>query len=152
MKAKIQKLHLTTVVMLLAALAACSSSAKAPDKAALETEASARLQAIPTANADKYRNMTDMKNWRNPYLIVLPEGVGLLDPANNEQRLVKTDELLSTLAALPPSAWPYGRVVVVTENSITSTEEQKIAIRRNKGIVAGTLDGAHVAIHWVPSS
>ena len=96
--------------------------------------------------------MPDMKNWRNPYLIVLPEGVGLLDPANNEQRLVKTDELLSTLAALPPSAWPYGRVVVVAENSVTSTEEQRIAIRRNKGIVAGTLEGAHVTINWVPSA
>ncbi len=151
LKAKIQKLHPTVVVILLAALAACSSSAKAPDKAALETEASARLQAIPPADASKYRNMTDTKNWRNPYLIVLPEGVGLLDPANNEQRLLKTDELLSTLAALPPSAWPYGRVVVVADNSTTNTEEQRVAIRRNKGIVAGTLDGAHVTIHSVPS-
>jgi hypothetical protein len=27
-----------------------------------------------------------------------------------------------------------------------------VAIRRNKGIVGGILQGAHVAIKWVPSS
>jgi hypothetical protein len=139
-------------MIVVAVLGSCSSSPKEPDKAAVESAASARLQAIPSAVHEKYRNMTDMKNWRNPYLIILPEGVGLLDPANNEQRLLKTDEMLEALAALPPSAWPYGRVVVVTENPITSTEEQRIAIRRNKGVVAGTLEGAHVLINWVPSA
>jgi hypothetical protein len=140
------------LMIVVAALSSCSSGPKEPDKAAEERAASARLQAIPSAANDKYRNMTNMKNWRNPYLIILPEGVGLLDPANNEQRLLKTDEMLEALAALPPSAWPYGRVVVVTENPIASTEEQRIAIRRNKGIVAGTLEGAHVLINWVPSA
>jgi hypothetical protein len=149
---KIHHLHLVIAIVLLVALSACSSSTKAPDKTALEQEASVRLQAVPPASPEKYRNMPDMKNWRNPYLIVLPEGVGLLDPANNEQRLLKTGEVLNALAALPPSAWPYGRVVVVTENAITSTEEQRVAIRRNKGILAGTLEGAHVLINWVPSA
>ena len=93
-----------------------------------------------------------MKAWRNPYLIIRPDGVGLLDPANSEQRLLKPDEVLDALAALPASAWPYGRVVVVTENSLTSSEEQRIAIRRNKGIVAGTLESVHILINWVPSA
>jgi hypothetical protein len=149
---KIHNLHLAIAMSMIMAISACSSSAKAPDPTALEQEAAARLQAIPAPSPAKYRSMTDMKNWRNPYLIVLPEGVGLLDPANNEQRLLKTGELLSALAALPPSAWPYGRVVVVTENALTGTEEQRVAIRRNKGIVAGTLEGAHVQINWVPSA
>ena len=96
--------------------------------------------------------MRDMKDWRNPYLIIRPDGVGLLDPANNEQRLLKTDELVDRLAALPATAWPYGRVVVVTESPLTSSEDQRVAIRRNKGIVAGTLESLHILINWVPSA
>jgi hypothetical protein len=53
---------------------------------------------------------------------------------------------------LPASAWPYGRVVAVAENSPTSSEDQKVAIRRNKGIVAGTLESMHILINWVPSA
>lgn len=95
--------------------------------------------------------MRDMKGWRNPYLIIQPDGVGLLDPANNEQRLLKTDELVDTLAALPATAWPYGRVVVVTEASPAGSEDQKVAIRRIKGIVAGTLESLRIQIDWVPA-
>ena len=78
--------------------------------------------------------MRDMKAWRNPYLIIRVDGVGLLDPANNEQHLLKPDEVLDALAALPATAWPYGRVVVVTENPLTNSEEQKVAIRRNRAL------------------
>jgi hypothetical protein len=147
-----RRLGLGFLTITLVLLAGCSRVPGPPDRAAQEAAATARLQEIPPASPEKYRKMSDMKNWRNPYLVVLPEGIGLLDPDNNEQRLLKTDEVLQTLAALPVSAWPYGRVVVVTENGLTSSEEQRIAIRRNKGILAGTLEGAQVAINWVPSA
>jgi hypothetical protein len=145
-------LGLGFLTITLVLLAGCSRAPGPPDRAAQEAAATARLQEIPPASPEKYRRMVDMKNWRNPYLVVLPEGIGLLDPDNNEQRLVKPDDVLQTLATLPASAWPYGRVVVVTENAITSNEDQRVAIRRNKGILAGTLQSAHVAINWVPSA
>ena len=46
-------------------LGACSdqSPAKAPDPTAL-------LQAIPAADSAQYDKIKDMRNWRNPYLIV----------------------------------------------------------------------------------
>jgi hypothetical protein len=57
------------------------------------------------------------------------------------------------LAQLPPSAWPYGRVVaILVDTRPTSSEQDKIAIRRNRGIVAGELQGAHVAIEWEPGA
>jgi hypothetical protein len=145
-------LRLVALMIVIAALSFCSGGPKEPDKAVVASTASARLQAIPYATPEKYHNVIDMKKWRNPYLVILPEGVGLLDPANNEQHLLKIDEMLDALAALPPSAWPYGRIVVVTESPLTSTEEQRVAIRRNKGIVAATLEDAHVLINWVPSA
>ncbi|HWJ47852.1 MAG TPA: hypothetical protein VNS62_09375, partial [Candidatus Udaeobacter sp.] len=65
---------------------------------------------------------------------------------------MKPDELLPALAKLPASNWPYGRVVAAAEVGVTGSEQQKIAIRRNKGIVGGLLQGAHIVVEWVPSA
>ena len=94
-----------------------------------------------------------MKNWRNPYLIVRADGVALFDVADNAEIILKPDELLPALAKLPTSNWPYGRVVAAAEARVKGASEQdKIAIRRNKGIVGGVLQGAHIAVEWVPST
>jgi hypothetical protein len=128
-------------------LAACSheSAAKTPDPQAM-------LQAIPAANSTKYEQVKDMKNWQNPYLIVRADGIALLDVADSAEIILKPDEVLPTLARLPSSNWPYGRVVAATEGGVTVSEQDKVAIRRNKGIVGGLLDGAHIAVRWVPSA
>jgi hypothetical protein len=110
------------------------------------------LQAIPAANLAQFERVHDMRTWRNPYLIVRPDGVALLDAADSAEVRLKPAELLSALAALPASNWPYGRVVAATENSAKSSEQDSIAIRRNKGIVGGILQSAHIAIKWVPSA
>ena len=109
------------------------------------------LQAIPAADQAQVERIHDMKNWRNPYLIVRPDGVALLDVADSAEIRLKPGELLSALAALPASNWPYGRVVAATENDKASEQEQ-VEIRRNRGIVGGMLQDAHIAIKWVPSS
>ena len=145
-------LRLSILMTSLATIVSCSKPPSSPANTAAAIRPEIRIQQIPAADPQKYAGMRDMKAWRNPYLIIRPDGVGLLDPADNEQRLLKPDELLDTLAALPATAWPYGRVVVVTENSLTSSEDQKVAIRRVKGIVAGTLESMHILINWVPSA
>jgi hypothetical protein len=110
------------------------------------------LQAIPPASATQYDQIRDMKTWKNPYLIVRTDGVALLDPADNAEIHLKPDELLSALAKLPAANWPYGRVVAAAENGTRSSEQDGVAIRRNKGIVGGMLEGAHIAVKWVPSA
>jgi hypothetical protein len=145
-------LRLGVLAASLALLPSCAKPPRGPEDAATAASPEARIQKIPPADPQKYAGLRDMKAWRNPYLIIRPDGVGLLDPANNEQHLLKPDELLDALAALPVTAWPYGRVVVLTENSLTSSDEQRVAIRRNKGIVAGTLESMHILINWVPSA
>lgn len=93
-----------------------------------------------------------MKNWRNPYLIVRADGVAILDSSDNAEIRLKTDDLLGALAHLPASDWPYGRVVAAAENGVRASEQDGVAIRRNKGIVGGMLEGAHVAVKWVPGA
>lgn len=92
-----------------------------------------------------------MKNWRNPYLIVRADGVTVLDVADSAELTVKPDDLLATLSRLPVSNWPYGRVVAAAENSAHASEQDAVAIRRNRGIVGGTLKGAGIAVKWVNS-
>lgn len=111
------------------------------------------LQAIPPADSSKYEQIRDMKNWRNPYLIVRADGVALFDVADSAEIILKPDEVLPALAKLPASNWPYGRVVAAAEAAVNGASEQsKIAIRRNKGIVGGLLQGAHIVVDWVPSA
>ena len=132
-------------------LASCSAP-KSPDSAALEASATARILAIPPAAPEKYRGMVDMKGWRNPYLIIRADGVALLDPDNHLERILKPGELTQALGNLPPAAWPYGRVVAVTENGVRGSADDSVKIRQNRALVAGTLESMHVLINWIPSS
>jgi hypothetical protein len=128
-------------------LAACSrhNAPPAPDAATL-------LQAI--AAADPARYPQEQRNWSNPYLVIRPDGVGLLTSvAANEEQILKPEEVLNALSRLPAVAWPYGRAVaILVEEKPTASEADKVALRRNRGIVAGDLEGAHVAINWIPTS
>jgi hypothetical protein len=129
-------------------LVACSSQPDAPKP----PDPGIVLQAIPAADPEQFERVHDMKTWRNPYLIVRRDGVALLDTADNAEIILKPAELLPALAALPSSNWPLGRVVAATESSRAESEQDKVEIRRNKGIVGGMLEGVHVAIKWVPSA
>ncbi len=135
------------VVLAGISLVACSSDQSAAQPPAPEVV----LQAIPAADQAQVERIHDMKNWRNPYLIVRPDGVALLDVADSAEIRLKPGELLPALAALPASNWPYGRIVAATENT-KGSEQERVEIRRNRGIVGGMLEGAHIAIKWVPSS
>lgn len=136
-------------LLLSLALAACSSQpdpAPAPDPSAV-------LQAIPAADPAQYERIQDMKKWRNPYLIIREDGVALFDSADSAEIILKTDAVLPALARLPATNWPYGRVVAAAgENGGRTLKQDDVAIRRNRGIVGGMLEGAHVAVKWVPSN
>jgi len=137
-----------SILLLGLSLVACDSQ----QNVATPPDPNAVLQAIPPADAVRYEHIQDMKNWRNPYLIVRADGVALFDTADSAEIKVKPDDLLATLARLPASNWPYGRVVAAAEVGVRASEQDGIAIRRNKGIVGGMLEGAHIAIKWVPST
>ncbi|MFZ0286514.1 MAG: hypothetical protein WAL32_14890 [Terriglobales bacterium] len=134
----------------LAVLAGC---AKSSSSVASKVNPLLRIEALPPADAQKIAAVRDMKDWKNPYLIVRVDGVGLLDPADNEQKILTPDQLLAALGALPTSAWPYGRAVAVAESvPASSSEADKAQLRRNRALLAGTLENLHVLINWVPSA
>lgn len=134
------------ILVWLSLMAGCSS--KQPAKTA---DPSVVLEAIPAADSAQYERIQDMKKWQNPYLIVRADGVVLYDVGDSAEIILKPDELLAALAQLPRSNWPYGRVVAAAEGGRRKTEQDAVAIRRNKGIVGGTLEGAHISVKWVPA-
>jgi hypothetical protein len=125
-------------VMMSVALPACSRQDAPPPP-----DAATLLQAIPAADPAKH--------WGNPYLVIRTDAVGLLTSVTaNEEQILKPEEVLNALARLPASAWPYGRAVaILVDEKPSASEADKIAIRRSRGIVAGDLEGARVAINWI---
>jgi hypothetical protein len=117
-------------------------------------DAAAVLQRVTVADPAKYPSLQETRHWSNPYLVIRPDAVGLLSSVDaNEEQILKPGEVLKALAGLPASAWPYGRAVaILVDEKATTSEADKIAIRRSRGIVAGDLAGAHVAIQWIPAS
>ena len=144
-------LRLSILAMGLIPLVSCAKPPRAPEETVAAANPEARIRQIPPADPQKYSAMRDMKAWRNPYLIVRVDGVGLLDVSNNEQQIVDPDKLSVALARLPGSAWPYGRVVAIQEISAAGSEDDKAKLRRNRALVAGTLESMQVLINWVPS-
>jgi hypothetical protein len=145
-------LRLSIAVVCLFLLASCSRPPASPVAATGPATPEARIQQIPPADPQKYTAMRDMKAWRNPYLIVRIDGVGLLDVSNNEQQIIDPDKLSEVLARLPSSAWPYGRVVAIQEIGTAGSDDDKAKLRKNRALVAGALESMKVTINWVPSS
>jgi hypothetical protein len=147
-----RKSLLALVTATVAVLVSCTATPQTPDAAALEASARARILAIPQVTDDQNRTLANPKVWRNPYLILRADGVALLDPDDHLERVLKPEELTRELGNLPPSAWPYGRIVAVTENGVRSSADEDVKIRKNRAVVAGTLESMHVLIHWIPSA
>jgi hypothetical protein len=136
------------VFLLVLFAAACSRQIAAPSPSPATL-----LRAIVPADSAKYSGH-ETKHWENPYLAIRPEGIALLTSVDpNEEQILKPDQVLNVLAQLPASAWPYGRVVaILLDEKPSSSETDKIAIRRSRGILEGDLQSAAVEIHWMNAS
>jgi hypothetical protein len=129
------------------AQAEAHQQAQAAAKAA-ET-ARQEIDEIPPPAKSRYLAVHTQESWENPFLVVgrdsihmrviLPDtnpgayGTGtMLRPANaRKQELdVRLADLPNALSAVPSGSWPYGRVVAVEENPV-STKADRPQVRRN---------------------
>jgi hypothetical protein len=104
---------------------------------------------IPAPKEKVYRSVLSGEDWKNPVLGVNEDGVVRMKTGNDYAAaavIVPVTEALSWLELLPPSAWPYGRVVAVQEAGACchspDGDAKRIAIRlelvkrlRREGIV-----------------
>ncbi|MGD0509031.1 MAG: hypothetical protein ABSA27_14610 [Terriglobales bacterium] len=139
--------------ILLGALVACSNPPQtAPAQTpATETRQPTGLESIPAPDPSKYPRFSNMSGWKNPYLIVREDGIGFLDLSNREIHILKPEEIPAELVALPSSAWPYGRVVLVAQAAPKDpTEQTKADLRKNRALLLGTLKELDVQFQEAP--
>ncbi len=139
---------LAWLVMLGTLITGCSRPAQAP---AAETAQPTGLESIPAADPSKYPRISDMSGWKNPYLVVREDGIGFVDLSNREIHILKPEEIPAELVSLSSSAWPYGRVVLVTEAVPKNPSDQtKAALRKNRALLLGTLKEMDVQYREAP--
>jgi hypothetical protein len=87
------------------------------------------LAALPAATDEAIAAADSPEKWLNPFLVIHPEGIEVRrqgDAQNIDRGTVERTEKI--LLALPREAWPMGRVVAVTEQSLLSgNDEAQIA-------------------------
>jgi hypothetical protein len=132
-------------------LVACSRPPDAEPVAAAQPPKQTGLESIPAADPAKYPGFRNMSEWKNPYLVVREDGIGLVDLSNHEVHILKPEAIPAELIALPPSAWPYGRVVLVAAAvPRIPTDRAKSELRKNRGLLAGTLKEMGIQIREAP--
>lgn len=135
-------------LVLVGALLGCS---KPPQPESAETPQPTGLESIPAPDPSKYPNFSDMTAWKNPYLVVREDGIGFVDLSNREIHVLKQEEIPAELVALPSSAWPYGRVVLVAQAAPKNPSEQtKADLRKNRALLLGTLKELDVQVREAP--
>lgn len=124
----------------------------------------AELERIPVPAKSLYADVHNASRWQNPFLTV---GVKTLDlrfvipkssrkdnrkqpRAGRQDVRVRLAGLDKTLAAIPPGAWRYGRVIAVAESPRASPGNRP-AVRRNVEDVIRDLNSLGVVVEeWPP--
>ncbi len=146
------KRHSVAVVFGLALVLALSACSKPPQPISEEGPAKpSGLESIPAPDPLKYPRINDMANWKNPYLVVREDGIGMVDLSNHEIHMLKPEEIPAELVSLSPSAWPYGRSVLIAQAIPKDANEQtKENLRKNRALLIGTLKELDVQYREAP--
>lgn len=92
---------------------------------------------IPAAQPTQYRAVA-FGDWKNPWVDVEDEGFRLRSLSIPEPRFIALTDLRRALTQLPTGDWPYGRVVVIQEPSISGHGSPE-SIRANFQAARGAL-------------
>jgi hypothetical protein len=90
-------------------------------------------ERIPKPDPTKYQSVRDGVDWKNPYLIVRPDGVVILGMTPAAQTIT-VESVPAVLQKLPDAAWPYGLIVAVQDVGIVGgiTDTPRIDANRTK--------------------
>ncbi len=121
---------------------------KAQATATVHDNERAQLALIPLPTKSMYVDVHEPAAWANPFISVGPEMLSLritfadanpstvgegtmLRPAaaRRQELQLRPADLAQAVAAIPPSAWRYGRVIAVAESPAAAKDRPKV--RRN---------------------
>lgn len=129
----------------------------------------AQLEQIPLPTKSMYVDVHEPAQWQNPFLSVGPDYVSMrilfkdvntstvtqgtfLRPtaARRQELQVRLSDLDKAVAAIPPGAWAYGRVVAVAETPDIPAK-QRPQMRRNLETVIRQLNDLGIVVEEWPS-
>jgi hypothetical protein len=121
---------------------------KAQATATVQDNERAELELIPLPTKSMYVDVHEPAAWANPFISVGPEMISMritfadanpstvgegtmLRPAaaRRQELQLRPADLAQAVAAIPPSAWRYGRVIAVAESPAAAKDRPKV--RRN---------------------
>jgi len=115
-----------------------------------DTRLSPLKNRIPPPDPNKYRSVTDARDWQNPYLMVQANGIRPISAATGTPTMSPVDVVVY-LEKLPSIAWPYGLVVAVQENGVRAAGDDD-RIKRNREELVSLLEEAGVRVSLWPSA
>ena len=129
----------------------------------------AELDQIPLPTKSLYVDVHEPSAWANPFLsvgadmltlrILLPDenpssvGRGTLlrlEAARRQELQLRLTDLDKAVAAIPPGAWRYGRVIAVAESSSAAPKDRP-KVRRNVEAVIRRLNDLGVVVEEWPA-
>lgn len=138
-------------LILLASFVACTKPETPAPQPADSTPKETGLERIPEPEPAKYPKIERLAEWKNPQLVVREDGIGLVDLENHEIHILTQEQIPAELATLPVDAWPYGRVVLVSQAAPRDSSEQaKAKLRENRGLLLATLKELQVKAFEAP--
>jgi hypothetical protein len=141
-----------------------NEQSRAEQRAQIESQRE-QLDQIPPPAKGRYMAIHSFESWQNPYLTVQPGmlelhvtladantstlGVGgMLRPvaARRQELNISMDNLGEAIAAIPQTAWPYGRVIVLEEAHNTPPSAEP-AVRRNMEVAISRLNDLGIVVY-----
>jgi hypothetical protein len=129
----------------------------------------AELALIPLPTKSMYVDVHEVSSWANPFLSVgvdtltlrvmqadanpstVGEGTMLRpDAARREELQLRPADLAKAVAAVPPSAWKYGRVIAVAESPYEPAKDRP-RVRRNLEAAIQQLNDLGIVVEEWPS-
>ena len=116
------------------------------------TQTSQTLQnRIPKPDPKKYHAIQDGKDWKNPKLVIRPEGIEIIG-ITPVGRAIPVESVPGVLERLPDSAWPYGLVVAAWDIGIISSSRDLPLIKANGAKLLKVLKAHGIVVDLWPSA
>jgi hypothetical protein len=109
-----------------------------------------RCKIESETHPEAVHSVRDAKDWKNPYLIVRPDGIEILG-MTPVGRAIAVELVPGVLERLPDIAWPYGLIVAVQDVGILSGKKDLARIKANRTKLLRALQGFGVAVDRWPS-
>jgi hypothetical protein len=108
-------------------------------------------QRIRKADPNEYRSIKDGQDWKNPYLIVHPDGIEIIE-LGARRPVIDVRAIPGVLQGLPDSAWPYGLVVAVQDAGLVSSAADTPRVASNRTALLEVLKKLGVVVELWPSA